>query len=231
MHYRVGASRDNGTPVWRVMINIALVPSRLTGTVELPDCALRGRLIGELVCEGVPYERAPGVEACPESGRFEASAGWHNMRALMARWSREAERYYNRDARYFGLPVRYDFQFFLADDSAAVAEPVDLRAPLWMSCGRTPYFIAFRTGWSIPIVAHEVGHYLGLLDEYEPLSGVFSFYPKTPLSGSEDSRMGLSMKTHTRLLPIHHYLVLRRYHCPEPHSRDPFDGVLEPPAL
>jgi hypothetical protein len=86
--------------------------------------------------------------------------------------------------------------------------------------------LAFRSGWSIPVVAHEVGHFLGLLDEYEALSGVFSFYPKTPFEGSEGSRMGLSMKKHTQLLPMHHYLVLRRFHCDEPETRDPYRDLL-----
>jgi hypothetical protein len=73
-----------------------------------------------------------------------------------------------------------------------------------------------RSGWSLPIVAHEVGHVLGLLDEYEMLSGILDFYPKTPLAGADRSRMGLSMKEYTVVLPMHHYLILRRYFCPEP---------------
>ncbi len=105
---------------------------------------------------------------------------------------------------------------------------MDVHTEMWMSCGRTPYFSAFRTGWSIPIIAHEVGHYLGLLDEYEALSGML--YDKTPFAGSENSRMGLSMKTYTRLYPLHHYLILRRYHCAEPEARDPYRAVLDPGA-
>jgi hypothetical protein len=83
-----------------------------------------------------------------------------------------------------------------------------------------------RTGWSLPVVAHEVGHLLGLLDEYEALSGIVRCYPKTPFRGAEISRMGLSMREDTRLLPIHHYLVLRRFFCAEPASVDPYAGVL-----
>ena len=103
---------------------------------------------------------------------------------------------------------------------------VDMSVPLSPTCGRTPYFSAFRSGWSLPIVAHEVGHVLGLLDEYEALSGIVAFYPKTPFVGAELSRMGLSMREETRVLPLHHYLILRRYLCPEPDGRSFYDDAL-----
>jgi hypothetical protein len=226
MNYRVTSAGNPGQAVWVVRLNIAFVPSRTHGNMELPDCSLRAQLHGELRCEGIAFTEAPGLEACPDSGHFEAPASRHNLRVLLAHWSTQAESDYNRDAAYFGLPVRYDFNFFLADDSSMAARPIDLRLPLWLSCGRTPYFIAFRSGWSVPVVAHEVSHYLGLLDEYEAFSGVFSFYPKTPFEGSEQSRMGVSMKTHTRLWPLHHYLILRRYHCSPPKPHDTYGHVL-----
>jgi hypothetical protein len=221
LQYRVGAADGR----WLVSVNVVLQPHE-GGQLELPDCGLAGVLTGDVVCEGVPYEADPGVEACPGSGRFEAEASRHNLRALVARWSEEAEGYYNRDAARYGLPIHYDFHFSLQGDTARA--PVDWRMPLWNSCGRTPYFTALRSGWSIPIVAHEVGHFLGLLDEYEALSGITSLYPKTPFLGSEGSRMGLSMKTDTRIYPLHHYLVLRRYHCEEPRTRNKMPPVLGP---
>jgi len=225
--YRIGVARSGGDPVWLVQLHIALSPTALGGTFEMADCALRDQLAGEVVCEGIPHEQDPGVEICPDSGRFEAPATRRNLRALLRRWSREAEEHFNRDAADFGLPVRYDLELFLADEPSG-ARVVDVRLPLQLTCGRTPYFSSFRTGWSIPIVAHEAAHFLGLPDEYEALSGIFPCYPKTPFEGSEGSRMGLSMKTHTRLLPLHHYLILRRYHCPSPQERDPYRGALEP---
>jgi len=218
--YRVGAAGGK----WRVSLDI-VVQAEQGGTLELPDCSLRDQLRGEVVCEGTPYEEDPGVEACPDSGRFEAPASRHNLRVLLRQWSDQAEAYYNRDAERYGLPVVYDFHFTLEGD--APRGPVDLVMPLWNSCGRTPYFLALRSGWSIPILAHEIGHYLGLLDEYQPLSGIVSFYPKTPFEGSEGSRMGLSMKTQTLFYPLHHYLVLRRFHCDEPARHDGAPRVLE----
>jgi hypothetical protein len=206
MRYRV----DSHDGLWRVRLNIAVEPPPAGQTLELSDCALGAELEGPVHCLGIPYEQAPGLEACPGSGRFEAPATRRNLRALLARWSREPEEHFNRDARRYGVPVRYDFELFLADEPGAVG-PIDVRLPLWTSCGRTPYFLALRSGWSVSIVAHELGHYLGLIDEYQPLSG--TFYEKTPYPGSEQSRMGVSMKPVTRFWPLHHYLVLRRYHC------------------
>src|SRR5690606_32463411 len=95
--------------------------------LELPDCALQGELEGDVVCKGTPYEEAPGLDACPGSGRFEAPATRHNLTALLRHWSREVEASWNRDAAHYGLPVHYDFSFFLAEGAGA---PVDLRLPL-----------------------------------------------------------------------------------------------------
>lgn len=222
MSYRVRG--DARAKVWRVSLNVALHPETLEGRVELPDCALADRLTGEVACRGIPHEQDPGVKACPDSGHFEAPNSRQNLQAIAERWSREVEAYWNQDAERYGLAVVYDFEFFL--DAGPAKQPVDIRTPMSMTCGRTPYFSSLRTGWSIPIMAHEIGHYLGLLDEYEALSGML--YEKTPFGGSENSRMGLSMKTYTRLYPLHHYLVLRRYHCVPPERFDPYRAVLDP---
>jgi hypothetical protein len=213
MHYRVRFTAGEG---FRVRATLAVDPPKGAASLELPDCALvRSAGADEAaLCHGTPYSASPRREACPGSGSFSLPATDANIRALLARWSIEAEAYWNRDAAAFGLPVRYDFTFLLAGDPGA--DDADLRLPLSPTCGRTPYFSAFRSGWSLPIVAHEIGHVLGLLDEYETFSGIAPFYPKAPFPGAEVSRMGLSMREDTRVLPLHHYLVLRRYFCPEP---------------
>ena len=215
MHYRVRRVGAGPSGRWSVKVTLAVDPPVGAVDLELPDCGLVREASGDpRRCSGTPYSASPKKEACPGSGSFAIEATPANVRALLARWSREAERYYTRDARAFGLPIDYDFELVLADEAPELA--VDLRVPLSPTCGRTPYFSAFRSGWSLPIVAHEIGHVLGLLDEYEAFSGLSSLYPKTPFAGAEVSRMGLSMREDTQVLPLHHYLILRRYFCAEP---------------
>ncbi|EYF01527.1 hypothetical protein [Chondromyces apiculatus] len=214
---------------WEVEARIAVTLPRDAARIELPDCGLAEEPGGRaeiLVCRGTPYAQSGTTEACPGSGEFAARATPAAVDALLARWSREAEQYWNRDARAFGLPVTYDFAFVLADDARARGLRVDLDVPLSPTCGRTPYFSAMRSGWSLPVVAHEVGHVLGLLDEYEALSGIVPLYPKTPFPGAHISRMGLSMRERTLVLPLHHYLVLRRYFCGDPATVDPYAHAL-----
>jgi hypothetical protein len=213
---------------WEVRVAIGVEPPR-AASMELPDCELV-RERGEGSCKGIPYASAPGTDACPASGAFSIPAAPANIHALLARWSREAEGYYDRDAAFFGLPIDYDFEFVDRTAGGVAAAKLgpplfDLEVPLAPTCGRTPYFTSFRSGWSLPIVAHEVGHVLGLLDEYEAFSGIAGFYPKTPFPGAEVSRMGLSMREGTRILPLHHYLILRRYFCPEPRGGGFFAGA------
>jgi hypothetical protein len=203
---------------WLVELHVALEPP--TGdTMVLPDCSLNAE---ERRCQGLSNEKAHGRHACPNAGRFVAPATPSNIRKLLLAWSKSIEADFNRDARRLGLPVRYDFEFFLANDDSAARSPVDWRLPLHLNCGRQPYFQGLRSGWSQAILSHEIAHFLGLLDEYYALSGITSLFPKTPFPGADGSRMGLSMKRKTRFLPLHHYLILRRYHCPEPVQRDPF---------
>lgn len=218
MHYRI--SRDHER--WLVKLRYAVDPPN-TGELELPDCRL-SEWVPQMQCEGVPYSQSTSVDACPRTGVFRTPLNTESFASLLSLWSRDVEQYYNRDAESLGLPIHYDIDYGPASDCARA----DICLPLSTTCGRTPYFVSLRSGWSLPILAHEAGHVMGLLDEYEMFSGIVSYYPKTPFLGADRSRMGLSMREQTVLLPLHHYLILRRYFCPEPHSRDPFRGVLEP---
>jgi hypothetical protein len=216
MHYVVRRHQSH----YRVEVRFAVSPPSPSDTLKMPDCNLRPWLEGNVVCEGHPFVQSKTREACPDTGKFEAPATLHNVAALLSRWSVEAEEDYNRDAASFHIPVTYDFQFDFPQNTSEQA--VDMQLPLSTNCARLPYFTGLHSAWSPPILAHEVGHVLGLLDEYQPLSGLVPFYPKTPYLGCETSRMGLSMKTDTRFYPIHHYLILRRFLCSEPQSRNPY---------
>jgi len=111
MRYRVSRSRDG----WLVTLTIAVDLPPEGGTMELPDCGLARELAGpggdlasvSASCSGTPYSAAKALEPCPRSGTFSLPATRRTRRALLERWSREAEGYYNRDAAAFGLPVRY----------------------------------------------------------------------------------------------------------------------------
>lgn len=221
---RYGVQRARAA--WRVSAYV-LVHSEWGGELELAGCEAPADGPGGS-CEGVAYADAPGTDVCPASGTFRAPRTREAVRALLARWSTDVEELYNRDAARFGLPVSYDFEFALSGELHDMPR-VDVELPLEPTCGRTPYFASLRSGWSTPILAHEMGHWLGLIDEYEMLSGIVAAYPKTPFPGAEISRMGLSMKRGTVLLPIHHYLVLRRFYCAASPT-DPYRLLLAPPS-
>ena len=206
---------------WLVRVVVAVVPPDPRAMLELPDCETSAELDEPTPCAEDP-ERETSLEVCPRRPRGLARATDRTVAALLRRYSREVEAYWSRDAHAEGLPIDYDFEF----QSAPGADPsrADITLPLVTTCGRTPYFSSLRTGWSLPILAHEMGHFLGLLDEYETFSGML--YPKTPFPGAEVSRMGLSMREGTRVLPLHHYLVLRRWFCQPPEETMPFRHAL-----
>lgn len=216
MSYRVARSRGR----WLVRIVVAVVPPDSSMMLELPDCELGAEFDEPTACAEDP-ESETTLEVCPPRPRGLARATDRTVAALLHRYSREVATYWSRDARAEGLPIDYDFEF----KPAGEIDPsgVDVTLPLVTTCGRTPYFSSIRSGWSLPILAHEMGHFLGLLDEYEMFSGML--YPKTPFPGAEVSRMGLSMREGTKVLPVHHYLVLRRWFCPPPRETMPFRGV------
>jgi len=207
---------------WYVRVDVVVEPPSPNQMLELPDCELSREPGANVECSGAPYTAWLEDDVCNTSGVFRARATPANVRALLAEWSREAETYFNRDAEAFRLPVTYDFEFTVsgAGDREAPMR-ADMALPLWPTCGRTPYFTSLRSGWPIPVLAHEMGHVLGLLDEYENVAETLGLYLKVP-SGLELSRMGESRREGSRVLPMHHYLVLRRYFCPEPRGTGPY---------
>lgn len=217
MRYRVARSGDR----WIVRIVVAVVPPEPHVMLEVPDCTMGAEVDEPTACAEDPA-RETTLEVCPPRPRGLARATERTVTALLHRYSRAVAAYWSRDARAAGLPIDYDFRF----ERAAEVDPsrADITLALATTCGRTPYFSSIRSGWSLPILAHEMGHLLGLLDEYETFSGML--YPKTPFPGAEVSRMGLSMRESTRVLPTHHYLVLRRWFCKPPKETTPFRDAL-----
>lgn len=113
---------------------------------------------------------------------------------------RGAQAYWN-SARPAGSP--FVFEFIFGPDSRRA----DFTVLLHRERVRGPYFHNWSVQWSANTVAHEVGHMLGLNDEYETLTGDISRCD--PASLLCDSRYGA-------LQPQHYYFVLRRYLCPVP---------------
>ncbi len=219
VRYRVARGADGGAVV-RLTIGVDLHPTG--GALEVSSCPVARAIdLSRASCRGVP---ASVGQACADSGAFSVPDTLENERRLLARWSVAATRIYDRDAKLFGLRVSYEILF--ADVVSLDPVSVDATVPLATTCARTPYFQALRSGWSVPIVAHEAGHWMGLLDEYETFSGIIGPYPKTPFTGADKSRMGLSNDPLSRVLPVHHYLVLRRAFCAEPHEDEPFGRAL-----
>lgn len=66
---------------------------------------------------------------------------------------------------------------------------------------RGPYFMTWTTAWSPYVVAHEIGHMLGLDDEYEGSKGC-----------PTNSIMCYSSST-SKYYPFHYYMIFRRILC------------------
>lgn len=216
MSYRVEHAHER----FVVSLVIAVEPPAEDATLDLPDCALAKSLDGASACVEDASFTSTSLEPCAKHPAMRAPASKANVDRLLARWSRDVAPYFERDAHAYGLPIDYRFSFVREGG----ADRADLSVPLATTCGRTPYFSAIRSGWAMPVLAHEMGHVLGLLDEYETFSGMVSFYPKTPFPGAERSRMGLSMREASKVLPLHHYLIVRRYACEEPRHQTPYPG-------
>jgi hypothetical protein len=216
MHYAVRRSASR----WRVELRLVIDPPSPDELLELADCETARLLDGASACKPSLAPSFASDDFCPEAPIATAPATRANVERLLAHWSTGVERYYNRDAARFGLPIEYDFEFILESDPPSQKRS-DGSFALRAGCGRRPYIMGLDSGWSLPILAHEVGHMLGLLDEFENVGEMIGLGYKTP-SGLETSRMGESRRDDTMILPLHHYLVLRRYFCPEPTTRDPY---------
>src|SRR5262249_27342308 len=124
---------------WSVRVSILVEPPKGGRLLELPDCELSHEQGASVSCTGAPSTARLEDDVCNTSGVFAAKPTTATVRALLSRWSREVEVYFNRDAESFGLPISYDFDFALDGDTVGRGEPenVNMVLPLWPTCGRT----------------------------------------------------------------------------------------------
>ena len=114
------------------------------------------------------------------------------------------------------------FRFVLAPQARAAHFVV------WLAPGtpRTPFDVTWGRGWSAHLMAHEIGHMMGLDDEYEQARktwghaiGEDEIWDRDPRVKREWLRCDLrslmcdSKGEASRPLPYHYYLILRRRFC------------------
>lgn len=89
----------------------------------------------------------------------------------------------------------YNFQFDIVTDRRQAHFSVNV-----LDETRGPYDTNWSRGWNSAVIAHEIGHMLGLGDEYETISGKINCLTASLMCSSWSGR----------LMPHHYYFVLRR---------------------
>ncbi len=89
----------------------------------------------------------------------------------------------------------YNFQFEIVTDPKLAHFSVNVKDKT-----RGPYDTNWGRHWTGTVIAHEIGHMLGLGDEYETLSGKINCLTSSLMCSSWSGR----------LMPHHYYFVLRR---------------------
>lgn len=105
----------------------------------------------------------------------------------------EASSYWNNSK--INTDFNYEFKFELTTDPSKAHYRVNI-----LDSSRGPYDTNWSRSWTSRVIAHEVGHMLGLGDEYQTLSGTIDCW--------KESLMCEAWKG--QLEPLHHYFVLRR---------------------
>jgi len=105
----------------------------------------------------------------------------------------QAEALWNSNAVELDFPYRFHFQ------AVPTAKQAHFSVQL-LDSTRGPYDQFWARDWRARTIAHELGHMLGLGDEYQTLSGEVDCLPASLMC---DNNRGLPMKHH-------YYFILRR---------------------
>lgn len=89
----------------------------------------------------------------------------------------------------------YEFLFEVETDPKKAHYSVNIKDDT-----RGPYSVNWGRSWNSESIAHELGHMMGLADEYETLSGESYCLKISLMCGSRNSQ----------LMPHHYYFILRR---------------------
>jgi M6 family metalloprotease-like protein len=106
---------------------------------------------------------------------------------------REASLIWNQSAVVFDFP--YSFLFEVVRDRSQAHFSVQVKDET-----RGPYDANWARDWNGKVIAHEVGHMLGLGDEYQTVSGQSDCYEPSLMCGVWSGSP----------MPHHYYFILRR---------------------
>ncbi|MCB0366580.1 MAG: hypothetical protein H6624_07280 [Bdellovibrionaceae bacterium] len=119
--------------------------------------------------------------------------------ANLRQYMKDAEDLWNKSQVHLSFP--YSFKFLVETVGSRAHFSVSLK-----DSTRGPYNSSWSRTWRGRTIAHEIGHMMGLADEYKTISG--------EIDCLEDSLMCTSYRG--SLWPHHYYLVLRRIFSQHP---------------
>lgn len=136
----------------------------------------------------VSYENGVYVFKVRVNLKKPTSADTANFTDLLKRAEQEWNSY------RIPMDFAYEFKFDIEPDAKKAHYSVNV-----LDSTRGPYDTNWGRDWDGPTVAHEVGHMMGLGDEYETLSSTMDCLPKSKMC----DQSGFLMKHH-------YYFILRR---------------------